>query len=81
METKKLLTQLEECAKNIGIEIRYDKGKFESGFCKVGERNILVLHKNKAEEEYIRIIGEELVKHDLEKIYLMPVVRNYLDSL
>jgi len=81
IERKMLLHQLETCLKNLGITVRYDKGKFNSGLCVVHGKKVLVLRKNLSEKEYLHIMGTTLLSEDLDNIYIIPAVREFLHSL
>jgi len=43
--TKQNLTRLEELFKELRITIRYEKGNFQSGYCIVFGKNIVIVNK------------------------------------
>lgn len=45
MNYSHLLSELEQIAKKLGINIRYEKGDFEGGFCVLKEQKVVVVNK------------------------------------
>jgi hypothetical protein len=63
--TKHNLTRLEELFKELRITIRYEKGNFQSGYCIVFGKNIVIVNKFFDTEARINTLLEIL---DSEKI-------------
>lgn len=45
MNYSRIVTDLEKVAKALGINIRYEKGDFEGGFCVLKEQKVVVVNK------------------------------------
>jgi hypothetical protein len=45
MNYSHLVAELEQLAKRLGINIRYEKGDFEGGFCVLKEQKVVVVNK------------------------------------
>ncbi|MBI5020098.1 MAG: hypothetical protein HZB59_01540 [Ignavibacteriales bacterium] len=45
MNYSHLVTELEQLAKQLGINIRYEKGDFEGGFCVLKDQKVVVVNK------------------------------------
>jgi hypothetical protein len=45
MNYSHLVGELEKLAKQLGINIRYEKGDFEGGFCVLKEQKVVVVNK------------------------------------
>jgi len=56
--TKHFLKKLEELLSELGFVLRYEKGNFQSGYCLVENRNILVVNKFFDTENRIQVIIE-----------------------
>lgn len=56
--TKHFLKKLEELLSELGFVLRYEKGNFQSGYCLVEHRNILVVNKFFDTENRIQVIIE-----------------------
>lgn len=85
-QNEKLLGQLEDLAGNLGIEVRFEKLKKESAFfpgglCKVKGEDIIIINSTAPLEDKIEILGKALSPFDLSQIYVLPAVREFLDSL
>ena len=83
---EKLLGQLEDLAGTLGMEVRFEKLKKESAFfpgglCKVKGEDIIIINSSAALEDKIEILGKALSPLDLSQIYVLPAVREFLDSL
>lgn len=78
-----LLQHLEDIASRIGIEVRYDTLSDEeisirSGGCKLLGRNLILIDSRHPTEERARILARELSKFDLEDLYILPRVREFI---
>jgi hypothetical protein len=78
-----LLQHLEGAAAQLGIEVRYeiladDEFSIHSGGCKLLGRNLILIHRHLAPLERARILARELSKYDLEDLYLLPRVREFI---
>lgn len=43
--TRTFLKKLEDMAIEIGYKIRYEQGHFQSGYCRVESRNLIIINK------------------------------------
>ncbi len=78
-----LLQHLEAVAAQLGIEVRYenladDEFPVHSGGCKLLGRNVILIHTPLPPSERARILARELSKHELEDLYLLPRVREFI---
>jgi len=78
-----LLQHLESVADQLGIEVRYedlvdDEFSVSSGGCKLLGRNLILIHLHLAPSQRARILGRELSKHELENLYILPRVREFI---
>ena len=80
-----LLQQLEGLAVRLGVEVRYenladDELTFHSGGCRVLDRTLIIIDKNRPLPERARLLARELSRYDLEDFYLLPRVREFLQA-
>jgi len=85
-QNEKRLGQLEELAESLGIEVRFEKLKKESAFfpgglCKVKGEDIIIINSTAPIDDKIEIMGKALSFFDLSNIYVLPALREFLDSL
>jgi hypothetical protein len=81
-----LLGQLEELAHSLGIEIRYEPLKRESGFfpgglCRIKDEYVLILNSVANTEDKVQTMAKALKRFDLSRVYLRPGLREFLDKL
>jgi flagellin-specific chaperone FliS len=62
--TKHFLKKLEDLLSELGFVLRYEKGNFQSGYCLVENRNILVVNKFFDTENRIQVIIDIIQKLD-----------------
>jgi hypothetical protein len=80
-----LLQHLEGLAVQLGIEVRYenladDEVTIHSGSCKLLDRNLILLDRQQPPAECARILARELSRYDLENLYLLPRVREFIQT-
>jgi len=78
-----LLQHLTDLAARLGIEVRYesladDELSIQSGGCKVLGKTLILIEKLRSPREQAQILARELSKCDLEDLYLLPRVREFI---
>ena len=78
-----LLQNLESIAFQLGVEIRYENLSDEeisvhSGGCKLSGRNLIIIDLLRPTSERAQILARELGKFDLEDLYILPRVRDFI---
>jgi hypothetical protein len=80
-----LLSQLEELAGKLEIEIHYGNIAVErshpaGGLCRVHGQYVLIIHSRLTGKEKIGVITEALKGFDLGAVHVMPFIREFLDK-
>jgi len=78
-----LLQHLETLALQLKIEVRYENLSDEeipihSGGCKLSGRNLILIDLHLSFMERARILASELPGYDLESLYVLPRVREFI---
>ena len=78
-----LLQHLETLALQLNIEVRYENLSDEeipihSGGCKLSGRNLIIIDLHLPFMERARILASELSRYDLESLYVLPRVREFI---
>ncbi|MBM4330155.1 MAG: hypothetical protein FJ117_02830 [Deltaproteobacteria bacterium] len=78
-----LLQHLENIASQLGIDVRYESLSDEeisvhSGGCKLSGRNLIIIDTRHPAPERAKILGRELSGYDLEDLYILPRVREFI---
>jgi len=79
-ERQQLLLQLFEVCQKLGIEVRTEAGHFEGGKCSLNGKEFIYLNKNQPIDQQIEILISFLKTTNLEKIYLSPKIRSYIEE-
>lgn len=80
MKAKKIVQELEDAARNLGLEVRKGKGSFRGGLCTISGQETIVLNKLHVPEVHITILAESLQKYPIESIELKPPVKKALQD-
>jgi hypothetical protein len=82
----RLIDELAEAAKRVGIEVRREKILREVGYrarggaCRLREQDLLILDRDQAPADQIEVLAEALRGRDLEAVYLSPAARRILQT-
>ena len=77
---KQLYDHFEELADKIGITIIDGKGDFSGGYCTVIDDQFIVLNKLKPLTQRLRVLAESFSRLDVQKQYLIPVLREFIEE-
>ncbi|MBV8773137.1 MAG: hypothetical protein JO166_12535 [Deltaproteobacteria bacterium] len=81
----RLVDELSEAAKQVGLEVRREKILREVGYrarggaCRFRERNLIILDREMGPAEQIEILADALRGRDLEALYLSPAARRLVE--
>ncbi len=78
--TKHNLNRLEDIFKELQITIRYEKGNFQSGYCIVSGKNIVIVNKFFDVEARINTLLEILEDGDIATDSLMEEHQDWLSK-
>ena len=86
IEDKAILGQLEELARGLEIEVRYEpiKGEgsfYPGGFCRLKGENILIIHSEASIQDKIETLAKAVKRFDLREIYMRPALREFLSGV
>jgi|YNPNPStandDraft_1061719.scaffolds.fasta_scaffold88410_3 hypothetical protein len=80
MKDQELLRSLEEVVAQLGIQLRYEKGDFDGGLCRVDDQQLLIANAALPTRKKIRLIARELSRLRLDQVFMVPAVRRVIDS-
>ena len=88
MNENTIIEQLEELIERFGVQIRHEPIKQDEdsvyvvgGLCLLKGEFVLIINSKAAIRDKIRALGLALKQFDLEKIYILPVLRGLLDRI
>jgi len=82
----RLVDELSEAARRLGLEVRREKILREIGYrarggaCRFRDRNLIILDREMAPAEQVEVLAEALRGHDLEALYLSPAARRMVEA-
>jgi len=87
IEAQNLLRLLEDTARGIGVQIRYENlfgddeiGGSRGGLCKLRGQNMILVERRLSPIDQCTIIAEALSTFDLSSIFVSPLVRQIVEK-
>jgi len=77
----RIVDELAEAARRVGLEVRREKIMREIGYrtrggaCRLRDKNLLIVDPDQPAGEQLEVIAEALRSRDLESLYLSPAAR------
>ena len=80
MNYLQLLGDLEELTRQLGIQIRYEKGDFEGGYCVLKDQKVLVINKRLSEARRASSLALALAEYGIETTFIKPGLRAFIED-
>ena len=80
MKPEEMYNHFEELADQLNVTILEGKGDFEGGYCTVNVDQFVVLNKTRPLAQRLRIMAVSFGALDLKDRYMVPVLREFVDS-
>jgi hypothetical protein len=74
-----IIDELIEVFKNIGYDVRIEKGSFKGGFCLLREQKLFLLNKNIEPAKKIGFLAKNLSELGIEDIFVKPEIREIIE--
>ena len=81
MKNKELLEEFHLLAEKLDIKIMKGKGDFSGGSCTVNNEKIIVINNSKPIEHRLNILAGCFKEYNLDVLYIIPALREYIDSV
>ena len=81
MKKKELLEEFHLLAEKLDIKIMKGKGDFSGGSCTVNNEKIIVINNSKPIEHRVNTLAGCLKEYNLDALYMIPALREYIDSV
>ncbi len=76
-----VLKALEHVAESLGIQVRYERGDFQSAGCRVEDQRMIILETDDKVSSQINILMSELARFDTSHIDMPEALSQKLESL
>ena len=88
MDDQFIIGQLEELIERFGIQIRYEPMhqdeesiKLVGGLCRLKGENVLIINSKAAVSDKMKALAEAVRHFDIDQIYILPAVRDFLEKI
>lgn len=75
-----VLTELEELARQVGVQLRFEKGDFEGGYCVLKANKVLVINKRLHDARKASSLAQALYEYGIDTIFVKPSLREYIED-
>jgi len=80
MDYTALIQDLEGMVRQRGIQLRYDKGDFDGGYCILKEQKVLVVNKRLHEMRKASILAVALSEIGVNDVFVKPALRAFIED-
>ncbi|MCZ6776696.1 MAG: hypothetical protein O7D34_09595 [Ignavibacteria bacterium] len=80
MKHEEISQELHELAKQLGVNIRYEKGDFEGGYCTLKDEKVVLINKRLMPTRKAAVLAVALQEIGLNNIYIKPVLREFIED-
>jgi hypothetical protein len=77
---EELLDHLVELARRLEFEVRFERGSFRDGSCRLQDKRVIVLNRTSPVSRKVTAVSNALKEQPLEGIFLLPAVREAIDN-
>lgn len=75
-----IIQELEQVSQQLGIQIRYEKGDFEGGYCILKEQKVLVVNKRLHDMRKASVLAQALSEYGVEEVFIKPNIRTFIED-
>lgn len=80
MKDSEILGHLEQLTQNLSIDLRYEKGDFSGGLCRVDDKQVMIINKRLSDDQKIKVFARAIAQLDLQNIYILPAIREIIEE-
>lgn len=80
-ELEDIIGELKEVAKQLGAEVRFEKGDFKGGYCILKENRVIIINKIANIQRKISILSMALKELGIDQIFMTPKLREIIDEM
>jgi hypothetical protein len=64
----------------MGVNIRYEKGDFDGGYCLLRDERIIVVNKKLNSNRKAAVLSQAFGELGIENIYIKPAIRLFIED-
>lgn len=74
------LHELEELARQLVLEVRYEKGDFDGGYCILKNQKVLVVNRRQSDARKASSLAQALAEFGIETAFVKPGLREFIED-
>jgi hypothetical protein len=79
LKEEEILEHLVDLAKRLDFDVRFDRGSFQDGACRVHAQNLIILNRASPTAKQVAALGRALAGKPLDGIFLLPAIRDVIE--
>lgn len=80
MNYQQIILDIEDLLRQRGIQLRYEKGDFDGGYCILKTQQLLVVNKRLHEMRKASILAQAVGELGIDTVFVKPVVRVFIED-
>jgi hypothetical protein len=80
MNYLQMLNELTELAKQLSLEVRFEKGDFDGGYCILKSQKVLVVNKRLSDPRKASCLAQAMAEFGIETAFVKPSVREFIED-
>ena len=80
MKTAAVVKELEAAVRQLGVQVRHERGAFRGARCRIGGEDVVVLNRGLPPERHLAVLAGCLRELPTDAVYLRPAVRAALED-
>ncbi len=80
MRVQQAVKELIALAESLGLCVRYERGFFRGGTCRLGDQTYVVLNRRHPPEVHAALLVEAVRTFPLDSVYIRPALRAFIEQ-
>ncbi len=80
MKPEQIVRELEGVARHFGVQVRFERGRFRGGACRVEGEAFVVLNKQFPAEVHVAMLAQSLRPYPIDEVFVRPATRRALEK-
>lgn len=80
MNYVRLILELEGLVQQLGIQLRYEKGDFDGGYCILKDQKVLVVNKRLHDMRKAAILAIAMSEIGINELFIKPALRVFIED-
>lgn len=80
MKLNQIYDELSDIVKKIGYSIRHDRGQFQSGYCIVNEKKLILFNRYTPLETKVNVLVKCILTNEIDGVFIKPAIREFIEN-